>query len=194
MLTASKLLSGSTIVSSRTLTIYSATIVLIRTTNTKLEDVPAVSWLSKGETNPYWIVLLILLFMSVSHYLNWWHDISSSKALTKLEHFRNVSKGTADVENPFQYLMDNIDNDPMRNHDELSEEMKEKLENNPGYQFFTKLGFKMQHPPHSAAEEAAVAIQKSATTIKMITHGLHFWVPVLTSIAAYIAIAKNLYF
>lgn len=198
MLKVGDLLSGPTIVSSRTLTIFAATIIVIWATNTKLEDVPAVSWISKGDIDPYWVILIILIFMSASHAINWWNDIGSHKARSELRAFRATVKRESDLENPTKFL---------DSSSSLSTGSQNSLENVARIFGKTRRQMMLEIPTDTrgiigaifddhATHDALVAeaeIQKSEKTNFIVSHGLHCWVPALASVTAYFIVVRKLF-
>ncbi|MEO9875319.1 MAG: hypothetical protein ABJM26_04855 [Anderseniella sp.] len=73
------LLSGPTLTSSRTLTVFAATILIVVWTDTNPKDLPLLKGLNLDQTNVYWLLSGLLFFLSVVHVVNWWNDNTSER-------------------------------------------------------------------------------------------------------------------
>lgn len=93
-----ELLSKSTRLSSRTLTIYSATVLAVAWTNTELKQLPGIGFLSGSEINRHVIVLLVLLFMTAIHFINFRNDILTDEGRSASEVYHTLTKALNDRE------------------------------------------------------------------------------------------------
>jgi len=88
------LLSGPTIGSSRTWTIYSGIVLAILWTGTSLEKIPGIGWLGENDHTRYVIMFGVLIFMVVSHLANWMNDYYADASHSAIDTFgKNLPKG-----------------------------------------------------------------------------------------------------
>lgn len=95
-----ELLSKSTITSSRTLTIYSATVLAIFLTQTDLKELPGIGSLQGKETTRYGLVMAVLVFMIVVHNVNFWSDVYGAKAEHATKSFQGLKNALRNLKAP----------------------------------------------------------------------------------------------
>jgi len=85
----SELLSAPTLTSSRTLTVFSATVLVVLWTDTDPTKLPLLRGLNLDNVLVYWLLLIILGFMSVAHLVNWINDAVANKR-ARLEEISDI--------------------------------------------------------------------------------------------------------
>jgi len=83
----SELLSAPTVGSSRALTAYSIALLAILVTGTKFSSIPGIGQLEGDETSKVNIAVAVLVFMSLSHFVNWLNDVRSNEASAARDEF-----------------------------------------------------------------------------------------------------------
>lgn len=89
-----EILSATTIGSSRALSIFSASVIAVNWTGTSLETLPAIGSLKADEKTLAWMVFGVLIFMAVTHFVNWWNDTRSFESSQLRETFGYVNTNT----------------------------------------------------------------------------------------------------
>lgn len=82
-----ELLSGPTLTSSRTLTVFAATVSVVIVTGSDFSKLPLLGGLTIEETQVYWLLLGLLAFLSVVHFVNWFNDVVADHE----KRLRNIS-------------------------------------------------------------------------------------------------------
>lgn len=102
-----ELLSTVTIGSSRTLSIYSATLIAVSITETPFKNVPILAFLNNASENTLAIAAIVILaFVAVSHSLNWQNDVVSRSYSESIQRYEKLHTGTVMYAPPDSYMND----------------------------------------------------------------------------------------
>ncbi len=172
-----ELLSGPTLTSSRALTVFAATVLIVVWTETDPTQLPLLRGFNLVATNVYWLLAGLLAFLAVVHGLNWSNDVvSERKARLYTSHEHHIRNRPNPLFDPTDWLNDTPAGESPQTR---------RVRYETGGESSDKLRLVMQN-----AIDSEIAAKQSKWLNFAILFGLHVAVPGMLALAA----AASLYF